>query len=138
MCLLKVLPCNTERGGRMIFETIQSIRTIAIILRKWLLDIPLWFYNQCRAQAVTPGLFGNYIRSRRMFFLRIIARATTLFPPPVLSIISYAFIFSLIAPSFRSTASFLPTPLIFQSGSVGVPLKARLSGKYHTSLPLYL
>lgn len=38
------------------------------------------------------------------------SRYNTDLSPPLLSIILYAFIFSLIALSFRSTASFLPTP----------------------------
>jgi len=112
-CLLKFLPYNTERGGRMIFKAMHSIRTIShkcSCSSKMDIGYTSLILYQCRVQAATLGLFGNYIRSRRMFFLRIIARATTLLPPPLLSIISYAFIFSLIAPSFRSTASFLPTP----------------------------
>lgn len=129
----------------MIFETMHPIRTIGRDrIRSCKMDIgytSLILY-QCRAQAATPGLFGNYIRSRRMFFLRIIARATTLLPPPLRPITSYAFIFSLIAPFFQIN-SFFPAPppfqpLISQSSCVGVPLKVRLSGEYHTSPFLFL
>lgn len=42
---------------------------------EWILDILLWFYSNAERAAL--GLFGNYIHSRRMFLLRIIARATT-------------------------------------------------------------
>lgn len=129
---------NTERDGRIVFKTMHSIRTIGRDRsRSSKMDIgytSLILY-QCRTQAAMLGLFGNYICSRRMFFFRIIARATTpIFLLSLLTITSYAFIFSLIAP-FQINSFFPANPLISQSSSVGVPLKARLSGKYHTLPP---
>lgn len=59
------------------------------------------------------------------------SRYNTDLPLSLLSITSYAFIFSLIAPSFRSTASFLPTPhfpVKFHRCSFK---STRLSEKYH-------
>lgn len=86
---------------------------------------------QCWAQAATLGLFGNYIRSRRMFFLRIIARATIpifLFP---FSRSPHTLLFSRWSPLLSDQQLLFYQPLISQSSSIGVPLKACLSGKYH-------
>jgi len=84
------------------------------------------------ARAPALGLFGNYIRSRRMFLLRIIARATTpIFPLDR----PRALLFFAPFPASDSTAFSLRRPFIFQSSSVGVPLKARLNGENITSPP---
>lgn len=87
----------------------HSIRTIGRDRSRsveWILDILLWFYSN--AVAAAPGLFGNYVRSRRMFLLRFIARATTpisRFAPPLRSPRIH-FIFTSIVFSFGSTSSF--------------------------------
>lgn len=141
--LIKVLSYNIKRDRRMTFETMHSIRTRTIghdRFRSSKMDIrytSLILY-QCRIQAATLGLFGNYIRSRRMFFFRIIARATTpifLLPFPRSP---HTLLFSRWSPLLSDQQLLFCQPLISQSSSIGVPLKARLSGKYYTSPSLYL
>jgi len=80
----------SERGERAILETMHSILTIGrdrSAFPELILDMcnaHIYFFDfipMPSARAAAPGLCGNYIRSRRMFLLRIIARATTpIFP----------------------------------------------------------
>lgn len=127
-CLFKV-SYNTERDGRMIFETMHSIRTIGrdrFCSPKMDIGYMSLILYQCRTQAATLGLFGNYIRSRWMFFFRIIARATTPIFLLLFSRSPHMLLFSRWSPLLSDQQLLSCQPLISQSSSVGVPLKARL------------
>lgn len=110
---LKILPYNIgmeEWFSRRCAWFAQSA-AIVLVLRKWILDI--YFFDF----IPMPNAGGNagLIRKLHSFPADVLlsdycSRYNTDLSPPLLSIILYAFIFSLIALSFRSTASFLPTP----------------------------
>lgn len=143
-CLLKVLPYNTERHGRMIFETMHLIRTIdrdrSSVLRKWILDILLWFYTNAERRrqrwayseiTFVPGGCSSF-----GLLLALQHRSSSF--PSLNHLIRFYFLVD--RPFFQINSFFLTNPLISQSSSVGVPLKARLIGKYHISpsLSLYI
>jgi len=92
-CLLKFLPYITERGGRMIFKAMHSIRTIShkcSCSSKMDIGYTLWFYinAECRRQrwayseiTFVPGgcsSFGLLLALQHFFLLRFSRSSHTL------------------------------------------------------------
>jgi len=100
-----------------VLDTYNRLRSFLSLELGILLSLDIGYTSlilfQCRTRAGGDAGFIRKLHSfpRRMFFLRIIARATKPISHsfPFSDHLILAFIFSLIASSFRSTSSFLAT-----------------------------